>query len=146
MGDAITFLRFIMSLRRERERLGLSLSDVAERAGIDKGALSRLENGQQLNPTVNTLTRYVRALGKSMAWMLDGNRNCPECRMAGGIIDGLNDQWGFCQSCGVKWRIVGNRFALSPGETDEHRRSNEKALAGYREVVSNPLRSDQPGG
>jgi len=43
-------------------------SKVAARAGIDKGALSRLENGQQFNPTVNTLTRYVRALGKSMAW------------------------------------------------------------------------------
>ena len=40
MGDLVAFRRFIMSLRRERERLGLSLSDVAERAGIDKGALS----------------------------------------------------------------------------------------------------------
>jgi transcriptional regulator with XRE-family HTH domain len=68
MGEMVAFRRFIMSLRRERERLGLSLSDVAARARIDKGALSRLENGQQLNPTVNTLTRYVRALGKSMAW------------------------------------------------------------------------------
>jgi ribosome-binding protein aMBF1 (putative translation factor) len=68
MGDAVSFRRFIMSLRRERERLGLSLSDVAARSGIDKGALSRLENGQQFNPTVHTLTRYVRALGKSMAW------------------------------------------------------------------------------
>ena len=29
MGDAVSFRRFIMSLRRERERLGLSLSDVA---------------------------------------------------------------------------------------------------------------------
>jgi DNA-binding XRE family transcriptional regulator len=66
MGDLVAFRRFIMSLRRERERLGLSLREVAERAGIDKGALSRLENGQQFNPTVNTLTRYVRALGKSM--------------------------------------------------------------------------------
>jgi ribosome-binding protein aMBF1 (putative translation factor) len=68
MGDLVAFRRFIMSLRRERERLGLSLSDVAERAGIDKGALSRLENGQQLNPTVNTLARYAHALGKSLAW------------------------------------------------------------------------------
>jgi hypothetical protein len=68
MGDLVAFRRFIMSLRNERERLGLSLGDVAARAGIDKGALSRLENGQQFNPTINTLTRYVRALGKSMAW------------------------------------------------------------------------------
>ena len=59
MGDLVSFRRFILSLRRERERLGLSLADVAKRAGIDKGALSRLENGRQLNPTVNTLARYA---------------------------------------------------------------------------------------
>ncbi len=70
MGDLVGFRRFIMSLRRERERLGLSLAEVAQRAGIDKGALSRLENGQQLNPTVNTLARYARALGKALAWGL----------------------------------------------------------------------------
>ncbi len=70
MGDLVNFRRFVMSLRRERERLGLSLADVAERAKIDKGALSRLENGQQLNPTVNTLERYVCALGKSIGWSL----------------------------------------------------------------------------
>ena len=70
MGDLVAFRRFIMSLRRERERLGLSLAEVSQRAGIDKGALSRLENGQQLNPTVNTLARYARALGKALAWGL----------------------------------------------------------------------------
>jgi len=66
--DMIAFSRFMFSLRRERERLGLSLADVAKLAGIDKAALSRLENGLQVNPTVNTLARYVRALGKSLKW------------------------------------------------------------------------------
>src|SRR5262249_52855217 len=70
MGDLVAFRRFVMSLRRERERLGLSLADLAERAKIDKAALSRLENGQQLNPTVNTLVRYARALGKHLTWGL----------------------------------------------------------------------------
>ena len=70
MGELVAFRRFVMSLRRERERIGLSLNDVAERAKIDKAALSRLESGQQLNPTVGTLTRYVRALGKSLTWGL----------------------------------------------------------------------------
>jgi DNA-binding XRE family transcriptional regulator len=66
--DMIAFIRFLLSLRRERERLGLSLADVAKLAGIDKAALGRLENGLQVNPTVNTLARYVRALGKSLKW------------------------------------------------------------------------------
>ncbi len=81
MGELVTFRRFIMSLRRERERLGLSLNDVAERAKINKAALSRLENGQHENPTVNTLARYARALGKSLTWGVtdasDGH-NTPE--------------------------------------------------------------------
>jgi ribosome-binding protein aMBF1 (putative translation factor) len=70
MGDMVAFRRFIMSLRQERERRGFSLNEMAERAKIDKAALSRLENGQQLNPTINTLARYVHALGKRIAWSL----------------------------------------------------------------------------
>jgi ribosome-binding protein aMBF1 (putative translation factor) len=66
MGDLVAFRRFVMSLRRERERLRLSRADGAERARIDKAALSRLENGQQLNPTVNTLAQDARALGKNL--------------------------------------------------------------------------------
>ena len=37
MGDLVAFRRFIMSLRRERERLGLSLADVAEPPGSTRG-------------------------------------------------------------------------------------------------------------
>jgi transcriptional regulator with XRE-family HTH domain len=48
----------------------LSLADVAERSGIDKAALSRLENGVHDNPTVETLARYAAALGKKLTWSL----------------------------------------------------------------------------
>ena len=37
MGDLVSFRRFILSLRRERERLGLSLADVAEAPGSTRG-------------------------------------------------------------------------------------------------------------
>jgi DNA-binding Xre family transcriptional regulator len=53
-------------LRDERERQGLSLSDLQERTGIDRGALSRLENAKDPNPTVATLQRYAAALGKEL--------------------------------------------------------------------------------
>jgi ribosome-binding protein aMBF1 (putative translation factor) len=58
-------------LRRERESRGLSLSDMTVRTGIDKAALSRLENGLQPNPTLATVTRYARALGMQLAWSLE---------------------------------------------------------------------------
>jgi transcriptional regulator with XRE-family HTH domain len=81
--------RIIASLREERERQGLSLSEVAKRSGIDKAALSRLEGGQHLNPTWNTLTRYAAALGQEMALAL---RDVPVPKRAadqGTVADGV---------------------------------------------------------
>ena len=53
-------------LKAERQAQGLSLSDVEEKTGIGRSALSRLENETELNPTVVTLTRYAEALGKKI--------------------------------------------------------------------------------
>jgi len=47
-----------------------ALEYLAERSGIDKAALSRLENGVHDNPTVETLMRYAAALGKRLSWTL----------------------------------------------------------------------------
>jgi DNA-binding XRE family transcriptional regulator len=60
----------VAELRKARISAGLSLSQLADRSGIDKAALSRLERGLQANPTVETLCRYAAALGKRMAWQL----------------------------------------------------------------------------
>jgi ribosome-binding protein aMBF1 (putative translation factor) len=57
-------------LKAERERLGLSLADVADRTGIERPNLSRLENGPEANPTVATLSRYAEALGKRLLIVL----------------------------------------------------------------------------
>ena len=55
------------ALKAERARLGLSLADLAERTGLTRPAISRLENGHRLNPTLDTLYRYARALGRTIA-------------------------------------------------------------------------------
>jgi DNA-binding XRE family transcriptional regulator len=60
----------LLALKKTREAAGLSLADVAERSGIDKAALSRLENGVSDNPTIVTLMRYAAALGKHLTWSL----------------------------------------------------------------------------
>ncbi len=60
----------IAALKAERERQGLSLADVKERTGIDRSALSRLENNEEANPTLNTLARYADAVGKQMLIVL----------------------------------------------------------------------------
>lgn len=63
LGDVIEFRSAMATLKRGRERRGLSLADVSERSGIDKGMLSRLENGKLPNPTFSTLWRYAEAIG-----------------------------------------------------------------------------------
>jgi len=58
-------------LRREREARGLSLGDVAERSGIDKSRLSKLENDPRSNPTLATLTRSASAIGVKVSIHVD---------------------------------------------------------------------------
>jgi DNA-binding XRE family transcriptional regulator len=61
----------VASLRAERERMGLKLADVAERIGIDREALHRLEIGLDKNPTVSALERYAAALGKRITMAVE---------------------------------------------------------------------------
>jgi hypothetical protein len=65
-GDLMALLSTLTTLKQERERRGLSLTDVSERSGLDKGMLSRLENGKILNPTVATLWRYADAIDMTL--------------------------------------------------------------------------------
>ena len=61
---------YVARYRAERERQGLSLADINERTGIDRAALSRLENNEDANPTLTTLERYAEAVGKQMVVFL----------------------------------------------------------------------------
>jgi hypothetical protein len=56
----------VAALKATRELLGLTLADIRERTGIEKGNLSRLENAANPNPTIDTLTRYADAVGKEI--------------------------------------------------------------------------------
>jgi ribosome-binding protein aMBF1 (putative translation factor) len=64
-------LSALASLRAERERQGLSLTDVMERTKIDRATISKLETGKIPNPTYQTLRTYARALGKRIVWRLE---------------------------------------------------------------------------
>lgn len=68
LGDFLSLRQAVAALKRERERKGLSLADVAKRSKIDKAALSRLENGLQTNPTVGTLRRYAAAVDAELVY------------------------------------------------------------------------------
>jgi hypothetical protein len=58
------------ALKAARQQARVTLAVVAERSGIDAAALSRLENGIYDNPTLATLSRFARAVGKNLVFRL----------------------------------------------------------------------------
>lgn len=62
----VAILTLMASFKSIRENQGMTLAEVAARMGIDPPALSRLENGKMLNPTIATLFKWAEALGHSL--------------------------------------------------------------------------------
>lgn len=58
------------ALRRERERVGISLTELARRAGVAKSTLSQLESGTG-NPSVETLWALGVALGVPLSRLVE---------------------------------------------------------------------------
>jgi DNA-binding XRE family transcriptional regulator len=59
-------LGLVARFKALRETQGLTLAEVAGRMGIDPPALSRLETGKMLNPTLATLHKWAEALGQKV--------------------------------------------------------------------------------
>lgn len=70
LGNFLNLRLIVGSLRKIREQAKLSLAEVSERSGMDKAMLSRLENGHVPNPGIETISRYLDALGKSIEWRI----------------------------------------------------------------------------
>lgn len=59
----------LRALASRREELGLSQTEVAARMGTSQSTLARLEQGSA-NPTMATVARLAKALGKKIEWRL----------------------------------------------------------------------------
>ena len=69
-GEYLDLRTMLAALKKCRERRGLSLTDAANRSGMDRAAISRLENGVYVNPTVDTLYRYAQAIGAEIGFCI----------------------------------------------------------------------------
>ncbi len=67
-GEYLDLRTMLAALKKCRERRGLSLADAALRSGMDRAAISRLENGVYVNPMVDTLYRYAKAIGAEIGF------------------------------------------------------------------------------
>ena len=70
-GDYLAVLELAAQLKQSRQAQRLSLSQVSARTGIDKAALSRIESGQNANPTISTLETIARAVGARIRFNLE---------------------------------------------------------------------------
>lgn len=69
----------MQELKAAREAKGLSLTDVFRQTGMDRSALSKLENATNDNPTIDTLLRYALDFLAKVT-----QHTClPACRQAG---------------------------------------------------------------
>jgi hypothetical protein len=65
-GAYFAVKELIHELKQARLRSRLTLAALSQLTGMDQATLSRLENGRQSNPTVDTLWRYAHAVGRQL--------------------------------------------------------------------------------
>ncbi len=73
-GATLDAMHIASLLKQARAEAQLSLADVAKRCGLDRSAISRLENGIYDNITINTLSRLAGAYGKRFLVQLVDDR------------------------------------------------------------------------
>ncbi|MBS0207901.1 MAG: helix-turn-helix transcriptional regulator [Planctomycetes bacterium] len=70
-------LHALRRLKELRELHGLSLAEVSKRSGMDRSAISKLENGVFTNPTYATLENYAQAVGANLRFVIEEAGNKP---------------------------------------------------------------------
>jgi DNA-binding Xre family transcriptional regulator len=63
-GTTLDAMHIASLLKHARHEAQLSLAEVSQRCGLDRSAISRLENGGYDNTTLTTLSRLAHAYGK----------------------------------------------------------------------------------
>ncbi len=106
------------ALRRERERVGLSLTELAKRAKIAKSTLSALEAGTG-NPSVETLWALGVALGVPFSRLVDPRTVAVRVMRAGEGLSVTSEQANFTgillASCPPGARRDLHLITLEPG-------------------------------
>ncbi|MGH3658089.1 MAG: helix-turn-helix domain-containing protein [Micromonosporaceae bacterium] len=136
------------ALRRERERVGVSLSELAKRAKIAKSTLSQLEAGAG-NPSVETLWALGVALGVPFSRLVDPPTNGVHVLRAGEGISVPSEHANFTamllSSCPPGARRDVYVITMEPGST----RQAEPHIPGSLEhlvVISGRVRTGPTDG
>jgi transcriptional regulator with XRE-family HTH domain len=93
-------------LRAERERLGISLRELARRVGVSPSLVSQIEL-DRVNPSVSTLYALVTELGMTMSDVFGdsqpGERAVPQLRGGDGLAERPETRPVINLASGVRW-------------------------------------------
>lgn len=76
------FTGFGQRVRETRKRLGMGQDDLSAASGIERPALSRLENSHRLNPSAAFAVLIARALDVSVEWLVTGSERVSKASAA----------------------------------------------------------------
>ena len=62
-------IAFAITLKKERERLGLSQKDVAERLNVNWTYYQRIENPRRTNPTLGTIEKLQKIFNRQFVFL-----------------------------------------------------------------------------
>ncbi|MFM2480898.1 helix-turn-helix domain-containing protein [Celerinatantimonas sp. YJH-8] len=82
MGNSAPIALIASALERERRKAGLSIAEVARKAGIAKSTLSQLESGSG-NPSLETLWSLSMALDIPLTRLIDPQKPAVQVRRKG---------------------------------------------------------------
>jgi len=63
-------VRIAVQIAKIRESLGMTQARLAKLVGTKQQVISRIENGDDINPTVGTLEKIAHALGKKLDFVI----------------------------------------------------------------------------
>lgn len=133
-GSASPISLLSAAVRRERERLGLSVSELAKRAAIAKSTLSQLEAGYG-NPSLETLWALATALGVQVTQLIAQPRTHVQVIRAGEGVALASEQANYAATllavcpAGVQRDLY--RIVVQPGSP----RMSEPHLPGTVEHI-----------
>ena len=78
-------------IRSLRQTKGMSLGDLGAEIGISKGYISQLENGEDVNPTLVVLLAIAKALGTTLADLLEEPKTRARVEIPSELPSGLRE-------------------------------------------------------
>lgn len=82
---------FGVKLKQLRESKGFGVNQLAQKSGVNASQISRFENGQRKEPTLETVKKLSNALGVSVSYFTEEENKIPHI-IAAHIDDGITDK------------------------------------------------------